>query len=1137
MADANPYAQFVVAPPASAGASGTPSTAPTNPYAQFVTAAPQAPQQADVPVIDVGGSARAPMGQPGSQYMPSVVGGGGQAVGPNATVSAQSAPAAAGPTPAPTAPAIPLTQAPQAPSGTAPGQTFIAPPQQGAPPQGPGLIAGNPQPTSAAPTRSALQGFEDAVFGTLDQIPGVNQIGAATDAALGYLVGDGSQADTFGQRYQENLAANLAHLQSIPAPLRVATGVVGAVPAALLGGAAVGMGADAAAEAVPALQPALNALSDLPSAIRYAGAGAAQGAAQGASDARTNADIAPNAIQDALIGAGLGAAGPAFGRVIGGTARAAGEYLSPIMGRSNALTDTAGVPLTGSDGQPIMATANQARMAGQHLTDAASNPAAARDALAGGPIEIIPGSPPTTAQQAGDRGLLSLERAKATQNPDAFAGVREQQNSARRAVITGMRGNGDPADVTRLVRSHLDALDKTTADLEAARDQAVTGAEQAGQQQVAAARAAADQAGAGLGGAQTPEELGVAMRGPVSAAREIAKAQERRLWAAVDPNGTLGMDVTPIRRAARSILAERTPSAAPLSAAEAHVLQTAAGYQPLTAFREVGDLRQALNAALGDELKSRGRTPTYARLSRFKEAVEGAIDGAVKRRAAREAEEVAQGIRSPEDTMEARLAAERDSWLANRNRSQAIPGDEGPVSAGSDAPGSMGGVPGMGRAPRPGAWGPGNGGRDTGLAPQPAVVDNFDSAAADRLRFASAATRERARLFDSGPVGQITRTGRSADEFKLSDAAVPGAILKPGPRGREALDAYAAAGGDMGAARDALAMQARLKAIRPDGTLNPDALARFRVTYGRALSHPDMQPLTQALQTTEGAERAVGDAAANAREAVRAADQQAAARVLQARDAARGLRASVAGRFEGANAPSDVVRQIGGLFGTRNSASQFADLAQLTENEPAARDGVRRAIVAHIESKLIGNTEVGASDQVGIKADQFQTFMRQNEPALRHFFTENEVRTMGLLGLDMRRAARSMNAVKLPGGSNTAQDTAGVAKFTLAARLGRSLIGQIAEPGILGILGGEGGGLAGAVAGVGAAAVRQTLVALRNAGLRRVDDLVIEAMIHPEIARILMSKVTPETEPRVLRALAHSVTRAAAVDLGVQAQN
>ncbi|MCB8878282.1 hypothetical protein [Acidisoma silvae] len=1170
--------------------------------------------------------------------------------------------------------------------------------------------------------------MSDAAFATLDQIPGVNQVGAATDAALGYLIGQGSQAPTFGARYQQNLQANLARLNSIPAALRVPAGMVGNTAAAITGGGVIGVGADALASAIPAVAPTLNALSSLPSILRFAGAGAAQGAVQGASDAPTNAGILPGAAEGAGLGAVAGAVLPAVGQAVGGGARMAANYVRPFLGHTNALTDAAGNAMLRQNGQPIMATAGQIQMAGRHLVDSADDPDAVRASLAGGANEIVPGSTPTTFQQTGDMGLGGVERAVATRNRGVFNKAIANQNSARLASLGSFQGTGDPSQVRDLVRAHLDAIDKTVSDLQGQAPGASARVAQAGEGRVATARGQANQAASAIGGRDTPEAYGAAMRARPDAAEQAAREQESALWDAVDPEGKLVMDVTPIRKEARAITGEQTKSAKPFSSAENQIYGAASSYRAGEPFKEVSDLRQNINDAISRELEH-GRTPGYARLSRFKAVLDHAIDSAVERHAQREALAVAEGRMRPGDTMAARLQEKNDGWAAGTanssggqgqdsrsaftepSRSRGADGLSGLGGTGSSSgrrPGNAGGNPGLAagsanQRPGPsllafltqrgGVTDPGgdlaamdagpqrvgllrrtggqsldyareaaveagylrpgastndlleairselagrkvyppeqqagldlasntereaarqsdammgaredvrmaadNAGvrlapaetdhatdlvmrgmdphdavdhavrygdqaaltRDTslqqmgpaGVRPEaeqglltmpepPAGHDggprvNFDEDAASRLRAAVDFSNDRHQRFNVGAVGDMVRRS-SQGGFVRSDASVPQGILRPGAKGREVLNAYENAGGDMNAARDALAMQARLKAIKPDGTLNPDALSRFRRDYGRALSHPAMHSLNQALSTAEGAERAVGDAATRAKEALIAHDQQAAAQILNAQQVGRQFRSTVAGQFAKADAPDDVVRQVGALFSNSNATSRFAQLAALTKGNQAAIDGVRRAIVQHMEMRLVSNTEAGTSSQGKISADAFQTFMRQNRSALRQFFTENEVNTMDLIGKDIQRSLRSRDAIRLAGESNTAGDQEDARKFTLASRIGKAFVVQALSGGTLGILGGESGALTGEIFGVGAAVARDVLASMRLAGINKVDDLVTEAMLHPEVARILMSKVTPENQSRILCGLSHAVTRASASNLAVQA--
>jgi hypothetical protein len=364
-------------------------------------------------------------------------------------------------------------------------------------------------------------------------------------------------------------------------------------------------------------------------------------------------------------------------------------------------------------------------------------------------------------------------------------------------------------------------------------------------------------------------------------------------------------------------------------------------------------------------------------------------------------------------------------------------------------------------------------------------------------------------------VGDITRRAESSTDLKVSNASVPDAILRPGPTGLEALTRYQRAGGSMPAARDALAMKARASLVKADGSLDTGKLAGFRSQYSRVLSHPDMQPLNSALQTAEGAENAFSDVAARAKAQV---DE---------------FQKSAAGRFLGAASSQDVTRQVAGLFGTRNSVAQLGSLRAEMGKDDAAVAGMRRAIVQHIESNYIGNTEVGTSGDPQIKANAFKTFMRQNEQGLLKFFTPNEVKTMADVGADMTRAARSGNVIKPPNEAATAHNQELVKKhyndvFTIVRHLlapaGASTIGFLGD------------GVTGLVAGLSVGLSATVLNAMRNAGMSGLEDLKVEDFLHPELARILMAKATPQNAGRLLKGLSHAIIRAAAVNFAQQSK-
>lgn len=488
----------------------------------------------------------------------------------------------------------------------------------------------------------------------------------------------------------------------------------------------------------------------------------------------------------------------------------------------------------------------------------------------------------------------------------------------------------------------------------------------------------------------------------------------------------------------------------------------------------------------------------------------------------------------------------------------------------------------------------------------------FDPAAAERLRAATAATRERKQIFDQGPVGTALRSGGMQGQYRTINAAVPDTIFKPGPGGFEAVQAYRAAVGDdpaaLGTLHDYAMASLRRTAERTDGTLDPARYAAWRRKYQDALRGiPGLQDrLDQAVRLSEAVDQArplgpdvsaahvpetffhagtggfedvqrlrglIGDARADfilsdyAASRLRAAAMRAdgtldpgrfaawrrshadALRAFPALDArfADAARASEAvaeaaaqrkaaldayqagafGRMIGVTDPQDVTRVIGGIFGARDSVAQMRRLSEATARDPAARAGLRRAIVDHIANRFISNAEAGTSGEGAIKADSLQTFLRQNGEALAQIFAPDEMANLRNIAGDLRRANRSITAVKLPGGSNTAQDTAGQRMSML-----RTILRHSAEAAVGGgagfMLGG--GALGSLVGAVGATVVSN----FREAGLRQVDDLIRAAMLDPRAGALLLQRAAARPDRGPAMRLAQYLRRMAALALWQQ---
>ncbi len=570
----------------------------------------------------------------------------------------------AAPSPAPSQ--IPAPTSP-GPSGGLPplpqGFTLDAAPQQSAPAAVPPLPTGftldAPQPSGVGidatgyplvpdepkPAAQPAQpdGFlaraDNVVRTAFDQVTmGAGKyIDAAETAAEQPLFHGGSNAPSFGQRYSDDLAAEKARLASVPTAVKIATGIpaglatvsgVGMLGKAALAGARYIPGVGAALDAAgSAIEPASNLLSQVPGAsvvapvAKSAAIGAGYGAAQGFGD--TDGGF-QNRLAGALQGGTVGAiAGPLVEGSINLLARGAGavgNYFSEAgQGAKVPLLDAAGQSLIGSTGQAVAATSGVTQAARNNLLSSVSDLPAARAAL-DQPTEFVPGSQPTTFQVTGDTGLgqkeLALRNAPGTST--AFMDRANQQNAARVGAIA----SAAPADASPL--DLLDSLNAQRTALQAQRDQAV------GQVQQQATQAA-DALGSIPGGdaSTTRQQLGQALRAPLAAGDQAAKANVSKLSDAIDPNGTLAVDMTPIRDQAQAVLASIGPNAAKPAGAEASILNIAASLPDVQSFRDLADLRQQISDTIRGARPNPERAQEVRRLSMLLDGVHDAMSGAV----------------------------------------------------------------------------------------------------------------------------------------------------------------------------------------------------------------------------------------------------------------------------------------------------------------------------------------------------------------------------------------------------------------------------------------------------------------------------------------------------------------------------
>lgn len=171
--------------------------------------------------------------------------------------------------------------------------------------------------------------------------------------------------------------------------------------------------------------------------------------------------------------------------------------------------------------------------------------------------------------------------------------------------------------------------------------------------------------------------------------------------------------------------------------------------------------------------------------------------------------------------------------------------------------------------------------------------------------------------------------------------------------------------------------------------------------------------------------------------------------------------------------------------------------------DPEAFAGLKRAMVDFIMSKAKGTAEAGTSELPQINAATLQNLYVNNRRTLLNsgLFTRTELDSLERVTVDLQRANRSIVAVKIPGGSNTAQDTGSRAMSALRYMVQHG--GKVAGAAIGGSTSGP---LGAGIGAVGGAAVDAMVAARMNS----IDKATVELMLDPKMAAAWIEKIPIE---------------------------
>jgi len=381
---------------------------------------------------------------------------------------------------------------------------------------------------------------------------------------------------------------------------------------------------------------------------------------------------------------------------------------------------------------------------------------------------------------------------------------------------------------------------------------------------------------------------------------------------------------------------------------------------------------------------------------------------------------------------------------------------------------------------------------------------NMTPEAVEASKAAKAAHAEYAKTYKQGTVNDVLRTTGFSGQYRTPNATVVGKFFPAGANGEEAAMAFRKAVGDDAKAistmQDYISWSARRAAEREDGSLDPKKFATWRKTHDSALrAFPELAGRFD-----------------NALDASKRMAELAVARKGAVDDFQRGA----IGRVLKVSEPEDVVKTVGSIFNQTNAVGQMKALADATAGSQYGgisdgRAGLRRAIAEYVNNKFISPVESATSGQGTIKSASFQTFLKNNEAALtakdkagRSIFSPKELEAWKAIGEDLNRANRSISGNALPGRSTTAQDILPSLK-----QAEQSNLGLLAKMAIGMGAGYETRGTIGAAGGVLGAIGNHIIGNARNAGLTKVQDMVVEILLHPELALPALERVSSSSKP------------------------
>lgn len=908
---------------------------------------------------------------------------------------------------------------------------------------------------------SALAGTQHGLTFGLD-VP-MNAALAATAQYAGNHLDPNAPLKSWRDYYSDALAKARSYQQSAEAGSPIAYGASRALGNTVPFAAAPELPAAEAVEAsVPsaireAAPKAVEIGSKIAASAPVQGAvanAALSGAAGGAEELAKSGDIgkaAEAAKESAYVGGALGAALPAAGMIW-----SAGKGMAGRLGLGPKV-EIGGIP----------ATEAQAAQAGERLAQAGGGAEALDTTLANADRELVPESEPTTTELAPSTTMVDLENQARKQNANPFIERQQQQQAARVNAVAGEQPTGNAQNVGTFFTNQLNALDE------------------AGQQQVAQAKANVQGQTAGIASNRTPEQLGGQARAGLMANRQATMQAENELWQPFEGAYTYSQ---PFKDSMLSVYQGLSPTGqkglAPVERRLQAMIQNLPDEVAIKAEGgangDIQDLRRQINAVYDTASRS-GASDVAGRALSLKRALDGTLSDVVNRQADYEAQQVAAGQLDETQKFSQNLQQELLRWRDAREGSASVANaaegssQNGPVRSSINALGrGAGGTQ---------AGGFSNSESNSGVQSPSAEKPKLTPEDAQAYQTASQASQQRIQTYDTGNVGNILEAGENPSiasetkRFALPDEAVMGKIFNAkGEAPVLNLRRYLDAGGDPDLVHDYAMLQLRrANVVNPDGTIDPKKLAAWQTEH---------QPLVDEL-ASRGNSR-LGDTLSNAQRAQSAYDVVLGNHTKAVQD----YQKSVFGKFIDND---DVDGTIGKML-KNGDADGLAQIWNQVKGDPDASAGMRKSVADWIGGQLQGAYTAGGSP-IFRKADSLHDWIQSMKPVLRPVFGGQGMNNIEAVAADLRRSAVRAQQ----GFSPKSASPSGESNKTYMAIIGEK-VGEFASHAL------NASPHARAALELGSAAAGPVMSWARQRGVQRVNDLIAEGLLNPEVARQLLAR-------------------------------